>query len=288
MAGSGADLVHGRVQFLDEGQGPVLLLLHGLGGNWQSWQANIAGLTRRHRVITPDLPGFGGSAPYQGAVTMARYADTSVELLDVLGIESAIFVGNSMGGLLSIEAAVRHPDRVTAILLTCSGGIPLTTMRHRAVLIPGGLALNTMLGLGPIRRAALTNRFVRHAIAARIVHQPQRIQPTHLLEALEGVGARGFGKALRAGLRYDARRRASHLRCPTLIVWGRHDRLLPVWMGQQLHDHIGHSDFVVWEDTGHCPMLEHPERFNELLDAFAQQYGNSSGRSDSQAPPSSG
>jgi pimeloyl-ACP methyl ester carboxylesterase len=281
-------LDHGRVRFVDEGHGPVLLLLHGLGGNWQNWQANMAGLALRHRVIMPDLPGFGGSAPYPGAVTMARYADTIVELLDVLGIESCIFVGNSMGGLLSIEAAVRHPDRVTAILLACSGGIPLTTLRHRMALIPGSLALNAILGPRPIRRAALKNRLVRHAIAARIVHQPKRIQPVHLLEALDGVGARGFGKALRAGLRYDARHRASHLRCPTLIVWGRHDRLLPIWMGQQLHDHIGHSDFVVWEDTGHCPMIEHPERFNELLEAFAQQNGNSSGRSDSQAPPSGG
>jgi 2-hydroxy-6-oxonona-2,4-dienedioate hydrolase len=93
---------------------------------------------------------------------------------------------------------------------------------------------------------------------------------------------------LRAGLRYDARPRAQQVRCPTLIVWGRHDRLLPVWMGQQLHHLIGHSDFVVWEDTGHCPMVEHPERFNGLLETFAQQYGDSSGRSGSEAPPSGG
>lgn len=283
-----AKLVHGRVRFVDEGQGPVLLLLHGLGGNRQSWQANIEGLARRHRVIAPDLPGFGGSEPYRGTPSMSRYADTIVDFLDTLGVGSAVFVGNSMGGLLSIEAAVRHPDRVSATLLACSGGIPLTTLRHRAVLIPGSLMLNTMLRRRPIRRAALARPLVRHAIAARIVHEPRRIEAANLVEALDGVGARGFGTVLRAGRRYDARRRAAYVRCPTLILWGRHDSLLPVWMGQQLHHHIGHSDFVLWEDSGHCPMIEHPERFNELLEAFVQRHGDGSGRSGSEAPSSGG
>jgi pimeloyl-ACP methyl ester carboxylesterase len=276
------------VRFVDEGHGPVLLLLHGLGGNWQNWQANIACLARRHRVIALDLPGFGGSEPYRGTASMSRFADTIVELLDTLGVGSAIFVGNSMGGLLSIEAAARHPDRVSATVLACSGGIPLTTLRHRAVLIPGSLMLNTLLRQRSIRRAALAQPLVRHAIAAHIVHEPRRIEAANLVEALNGVGTRGFGTVLRAGRCYDARRRAPYVRCPTLILWGRHDRLLPLWMGQQLHHHIGHSDFVVWEDSGHCPMIEHPDRFNELVEVFAQRCGNSFGRSDSEALPSGG
>jgi pimeloyl-ACP methyl ester carboxylesterase len=276
------------MRFVDEGRGPVLLLLHGLGGNWQNWQANIAGLAQRHRVVAPDLPGFGGSDSYRGAVSMSRYADTVVEFLDALGIGSAFFVGNSMGGLLSIEAAARHPERVKALLLACSGGIPLTTVRHRFVLRPGVLGLNAILRRAPIRRAALSNSVVRQAIAARIMHRPQRIRAGHLAAALDGLGAPGLGTVLRAGLRYDARLHAPRLRCPTLIVWGRHDRLLPVWMGEQLHHHIADSDFVVWDDTGHCPMIEQPHRFNELLETFARRCCTNSGRSDSEGPPSGG
>jgi hypothetical protein len=107
-----ANLSHGPIQFVDEGHGPALLLIHGLGGNWQNWQANLDGLARCYRVIAPDLPGFGRSEPYRGDVTMTRYADTIVEFLDVLGIEQITFVGNSMGGLLSIEAAVRPPPPI--------------------------------------------------------------------------------------------------------------------------------------------------------------------------------
>ena len=282
-------LTHGPIRYIDEGDGPVVLLLHGLGGNWQNWQANIAALARRYRVIAPDLPGFGGSAPYPDSVSMTRYAGTMIELLDALAIESATFVGNSMGGLLSIEAAVRYRDRVTALLLVCSGGIPLTTIRHRAVLLPGGLALNTMLRHNRIRRAALARPAVRHAIAARIVHQPQRIDSGHLVEALDGLGAGAFSAVLRAGLRYDARPHAPKVKCPTLILWGRHDRLLPLSMGEQLHRLIENSDFEVWDDAGHCPMIEQPQRFNELVAAFAGRHGHrTSGRSDGEAPSSGG
>ena len=268
-----AQLGHGTVRFVDRGAGAVLLLVHGLGGNWQNWLANVDGLAARYRVIAPDLPGFGASQRYRGAVTMTRYADTLIELLDVLGVEAATFVGNSMGGLLSIEAAVRHPGRVRAALLVCSGGIPLTTLRHRAVLLPGSLALNTALRRPEIRRAALSQPMVRRAIAARIVHQPHHIDVAHLRDALDGLGAQGFQTALRAGLRYDAHTRAPQVRCPTLILWGRRDRLLPLWMGEQLHSLIEHSSLAVWDDTGHCPMMEQPQRFNTLVDAFARLHG---------------
>jgi pimeloyl-ACP methyl ester carboxylesterase len=125
-----------HIEYVDQGSGPVLLLVHGLGGNLQSWLANIPTLSARHRVIALDLPGFGRSDPLTAGVTMASYADVAIELLDRLGVASATFVGNSMGGLLTIEAAARHPDRVDAAVLACSGGIPLTTWRHRLVILP--------------------------------------------------------------------------------------------------------------------------------------------------------
>src|SRR5262245_28162199 len=244
-----AELGHGRMRFVDDGDGPALLLIHGLGANWQNWQANLPGLACRYRVIAPDLPGFGASPPYPGAVSMTRYADTLVELLDALGIESAAFVGNSMGGLLCIEAAVRHPGRVQVTVLVCSAGIPLATLRHRVLLHPAALGLNAVLRHNQIRHAALQRPRLRHAIAARIVHQPRHIDAGDLIAALDGLGTPEFGTVLRAALRYDARPRAPRLRCPTLIVWGRHDRLLPVWMGHQLHDLITDSHLVIWEGT---------------------------------------
>ena len=203
---------------------------------------------------------------------MARYADTLVEVLDELGIDQATFVGNSMGGLLSIEAALRHPDRVTATMLVCSGGIPLTTLRHRFVLRPGALALNAALRHKRIRHVALHRPRVRQVIAARIVHRPHRVDARYLSEALDGIGARAFGPVLRAALRYDARPHAPRLNRPTLIVWGRHDLLIDYHDADLFEQLIPHSRKVVFEDTGHMAMLEQPERFNELLAGFLDEH----------------
>ncbi|MDT5011837.1 MAG: hypothetical protein QOH57_3454 [Mycobacterium sp.] len=257
-----------HIEYVDQGSGPALVLVHGLGGNLQSWLANIGTLSARHRVIALDLPGFGRSDPLAADATMASYADATIGLLDKLGVASATFVGNSMGGLLTIEAAARHPERVDAAVLACSGGIPLTTWRHRLVVLPVGRALNRALHHRPVRRSVLRHSTTRRAIAAGIIHDTRRVDPSRLIPALDGLGASNFGPTLQAALRYDARASAPHVRCPTLILWGRHDRLLPLRMGTQLNDLIAGSELVVWDDAGHCPMIEHPERFDALVADF--------------------
>jgi pimeloyl-ACP methyl ester carboxylesterase len=261
-------LRHGRVRFVELGDGPPLVLLHGLGGNWRNWQANLPALAQRHRVIALDLPGFGGSEPYPGAVTVARYVDTVVELLDQLQIPRATFVGNSMGGLLTIETAVRHPDRVNAAILVCSGGIPLTSLRHRLVTIPQARAVNRVLRLRLSRRAVNQSHLVRLLLGGQIFHDPGTIPPDLLAVALNGLGAPGFGPALAAAAGYDARLRAPAVGCPTLQLWGRQDPLLPLAMGEELHRRIPGSRLEVWDETGHCPMLENPARFDELVTTF--------------------
>jgi pimeloyl-ACP methyl ester carboxylesterase len=262
-------LSHGRVRAVDAGDGPPLVLLHGLGGRWSNWAANIPALAQRHRVIAPDLPGFGRSGPYGGAVTMERYTDTIVELLDLLGVGRATFVGNSMGGLLTIETAVRHPDRVGAAVLVASGGIPLTSRHHRLIAIPQARAANRLLGRPMSRRAVRSSPRMRRLLARQLVHDPAKVPPRLLASALRGLGAPGFPAALDAADLYDARLRAPAVACPTLILWGQEDRLLPVAMGAELERLIPGSRLVVWEDTGHCPMLEDPPRFDALLAEFA-------------------
>jgi pimeloyl-ACP methyl ester carboxylesterase len=257
-----------HIEYVDQGSGPAVVLVHGLGGNLQSWLANIPTLSARHRVIALDLPGFGRSEPMTSGVTMASYADAAVKLLDRLDVASATFVGNSMGGLLTIEAAARHPDRVDAAVLACSGGIPLTTWRHRLVILPVGRALNRTLRHPAFRHSVLRHSATRRAIAAGIIYDTRKVEAARLIPALDGLGTPNFGATLHAALRYDARASAPLVRCPTLILWGRHDRLLPVCMGTQLHELIPGSELVVWDDAGHCPMIEHPERFDSLVASF--------------------
>jgi len=266
-------LRHGRVRLVDLGDGPPLILLHGLGGAWRNWQANIPALAKRHRVIALDLPGFGASEPYAGAVTVQRYVDTVIDVLDQLNIEQATFVGNSMGGLLTIETAVRHPDRVSSAVLVCSGGIPLTSRRHRLLTIPQARAANRLLRLRLPRCAVNRSPGIRRLIGGQIFHDPASIPSDLLAVALNGLGAPGFGPAFAAAAGYDARLRAPSMTCPTLLLWGREDPLLPLAMGEELHRLIPGSRLEVWDEIGHCPMLEDPARFDELVTTFAASHG---------------
>lgn len=271
MTGHDRHLSSETVRVVDIGSGPALVLLHGLGGTWRNWQANLPGLSREHRVIALDLPGFGRSPRYIGPVTMERYVDTVIELLDELDVPSATFVGNSMGGLLTIEAAVRHPRRVRAVVLACSGGIPLTSLRQRLFTIPQARAINQLLQVGLVRRAIKVSPLARNLIGGRILHAPGTIPPDVLSAALRGLGAPGFGPAMAAAAHYDARIRAPQITCPTLVLWGREDRLLPVDMATELHDLIPGSRLIVWDGIGHCPMLEAPDRFDAVVSAFTSE-----------------
>ena len=264
-------LSHGHVRVVDVGSGPALVLLHGLGGNWRNWAANISVLSQSHRVVALDLPGFGCSEPYTGAVTIERYVDTVVELLDRLGIERTTFVGNSLGGLLTIETAARHPDRVGAAILVGSGGIPMTSLRHRLIAIPQARAVNYLLRRPRARRAVARGDRARRLIAGMVFHDPRTIPEDLVADALNGLGAPAFRAVFDAGQSYDARVRAPHVACPTLVLWGREDRLLPVAMGEELHRLIPDSRLVVWNATGHCPMIENPARFHDLVTAFSAE-----------------
>lgn len=259
---------HGWLSYVEAGEGPAMLLVHGLGGNWQNWLTNVETLASRHRVIALDLPGIGRSEPFRGKVSMARYVDVLFELLDKRGVETATLIGNSMGGLLTIEAAAQRPERVDAAILACSAGVPLTHRRYSSALIPFALGLNETFQRGRPRRAVLATPLLRRKIAARMLHAPDDLDQDHLIELLGGLGAAGFGAALRAGAHHDARAQARQMRCPTLVLAGGRDRLLPPWMASQLHDLIPNSTLVVWDDTGHCPMIEHPARFNALVSEF--------------------
>ncbi len=265
-------LSHGLVRVVVLGTGPPLLLIHGLGGTWRNWEANIRPLAANHRVITLDLPGFGMSAPYVGTVSVHRYVDTIVELLDDLSVDRAVLVGNSLGGLLTIETTARHPERVAAVVLVDSGGIPLTSLKERLWTLPGSHLLNRLLRRDRIRRAVGSSQGLRNIISKQIFHDPSKI-PLDLLPGLvQGLGAPGFSAALAAGHTYDARQRAPQITCPAMVLWGREDPLLPVSMGHELHNLIPQSHFEVWERTGHCPMLEDAHRFNALVSAFVQDH----------------
>jgi pimeloyl-ACP methyl ester carboxylesterase len=268
--------VQGRpVNVLDIGEGPPLVFLHGLAGCWQNWLENIAPLAVDHRVIAIDFPGFGESPMPERPISVSGYARTVIEVLNALGVERATIVGNSMGGFVGCEMAIRFPRRIERLVLVAGAGLSLRHMRHeRKTGARARLENLLFFGLGRLARhtdVVVRSRRLRRGLLLLIVAHPERLSGPLIAEQAHGAGTPGFDDALDAMTAYPIRDRLGEIACPTLIVWGEEDRLVPVRDASEFEWLILDARRIVYPDTGHMVMLERPERFNADLREFIEE-----------------
>ena len=268
--------VDGRALNLVElGSGPPLLFVHGLGGRWQNWLETLPDLARDHRVVAVDLPGFGASQMPAGAVSVAGYARTLDAVCAQLSIDAAAVVGNSMGGFIAAELAIAHPRRVERLVLVSAAGLHIAELRLERALDRLGRAERAFARYGGFV-AARSTAFARRARLRRIVlagvaAHPELLPWPLVAEQVGGAGRPGFMPALRSMAGYPLRDRLAQIACPTLVVWGARDRLVPVRDADAFERLIPDARKVVYPDTGHVPMLERPARFNADLRAFLER-----------------
>lgn len=265
--------VKGRpVNVIDVGEGPAVVLLHGLSGCWQNWLESILPLAADHRVIAIDLPGFGESPMPDATISVSGYARIVAELLEALGVERATIVGNSMGGFVGCEMAIRFPARVERLVLVAAAGLSLRHMRHERKRGLRARAENlSFFALGRLARhtdIVVRSRRLRRGLLLLVVAHPERLPGPLILEQAHGAGKPGFDAALDAMTAYPIRDRLGEIGCPTLIVWGGEDRLVPVRDASEFEWLIPDARRLIYADTGHMVMLERPERFNADLRAF--------------------
>jgi len=267
------------INVVDIGEGPsTLVFLHGLSGCWQNWLQTIPALARDHRVIVIDFPGFGQSEMPGEAISIPGYARMVDELFRALGIGSATIVGNSMGGFVGVDLAIRFPDRVDRLVLVAAAGL---SMEHMLNERNQGLRprVENFLFFGLGRLAAHFDIVVRSPTLRRgllllVVAHPEQLPAPLVLEQVNGAGKPGFHDALAAMVGYPIRDRLGEIRCPALIVWGELDRLVPLRDAAEFEWLIRDARKLVYEDTGHMVMLERPERFNADLRAFVDSDGS--------------
>jgi pimeloyl-ACP methyl ester carboxylesterase len=265
--------VDGRmVNVIDLGSGPPIVFVHGLSGSWQNWLEQLPVFARNHRVVTFDLPGFGASEMPAQAISIASYARFVDALYDALGIDSAAVVGNSMGGFIGAELAIGFPARVERLVLVSAAGLTVEHQRDEralAVLRTVDKRLAAYAGWLGTRSDALTRRpRARRMIFGIVAHRPELLPAPLIAEQIRGSGKPGFVPALDALTSYPIRDRLPEIACPTLIVWGTGDRLVPVRDADEFARLIPNARKVVWPQTGHVAMLERPAAFNGLLAAF--------------------
>lgn len=253
--------------------GVPMLFVHGLSGSWQNFLENLPFFAAHHRVVAVDLPGFGATPLGQGPVTIPGYAQLLLQLLDVLAIPSVCLVANSMGGFIALELAESEPERVASLVLVSPAGLDARAMRRDRIL--GGLRrAERLLVWGgtqvALRADAVARRArLRRATMQMAVRHPGRLSSALMAEQIrQGSGKPGFVAALDALTDHDIEDHLGDIRCPTLLVWGREDRLVHVRYATRLVSAIPGARCILLDDTGHMAMLERPGRFNADVAAF--------------------
>jgi len=265
---------------IDIGPGPdagpavgTIVWVHGLSGSWQNWLENLPFFARTHRCVAMDLPGFGASEMPAEKITIGGYAEAVDELLKVLGVSRAVVVGNSMGGFVGAEMAIRYGGTwVDRLVLVSAAGLSIEHQRNErllGVLRRGSGLLALSAGWLASKSDELARRpRSRRALFSIVAAHPEKLAAPLVAEQLRGSGKPGFVDALDALTDYPIRDRLPEITAPTLVVWGTDDALVPVRDAWEFGSLIEGSRVVVYEDTGHVAMLERPVAFNALVEEF--------------------
>jgi pimeloyl-ACP methyl ester carboxylesterase len=264
--------LHGhRIVYRTAGDGPPLLLLHGITSNAATWKDVIPKLAETHTVIAPDLLGHGQSAKPVGDYSLGAYASGVRDLLGLLGVENTTVVGHSLGGGVAMQFAYLFPEMCNRLVLVASGGLGReVSFLLRAASLPGAELVLPLICAAPIREAG-------NAIGRMM--ETVRLRPTtDIREMWRGFISLGSDESRRAfvhtlrtivdlgGQRVSATDRlylAQHL--PTLIVWGAKDPVIPAAHGVAAAEAIPGSRFEMFEKAGHFPHRDEPERFTQVL-----------------------
>ncbi len=259
-----------RLWYETAGQGPPLVLLHGLGSSGEDWYLQTSDFSPYYRVITPDLRGHGRTGWDGPALSLAveNMAADVARLLDQLEASPAHVVGLSMGGLVALSLALDHPDHVRSLVLVNTGA----RIRPRGQRLLRGLQRLVALFLhGPQAMARV--------IAQGLFPEPHQVWlRQEAIVRLGQVRPRAYLAALWAVLRFDARHRLSEIRCPTLVVAGAQDDTIGPEPPRQLAAGIRGARLEVIPRSRHATPVDQPDMFNQLVLAFLREVSDDASR----------
>jgi 4,5:9,10-diseco-3-hydroxy-5,9,17-trioxoandrosta-1(10),2-diene-4-oate hydrolase len=266
-----------RVRYVVEGEGPAVVMVHGLGASLAIWGDNIRSLAKNHRVYALDMPGYGMSDKSKDlAYNAIAGGYFIVWFMDTLGIRSATLIGNSAGGLMSAIAAVTYPHRVEKLALVSSAGLGRS--------IAWFIRLASLPGLGEFLH--LHNVGSTRHLMKGIFHEPRSVSEDLMQELMHvrnlGDAKRAALESIRSGVNLWGLKkkmmmlpRLKDFMKPMLIVWGQEDTVIPVSHAYQAAKALPHSNLHIIPRCGHWPQLEKPRQFNhaalDFLNAASHQ-----------------
>jgi pimeloyl-ACP methyl ester carboxylesterase len=266
--------IHGNdVAYLCAGEGPVLLLLHGIAGSSETWVPAMRLLQRDYTVLAPDFLGHGSSAKPPGDYSLGNHAAGIRDFLDILGVDRATLIGQSYGGGVAMQFAYQFPERCERLVLVDAGGLGReVSWLLRLVTLPGAEYVLPVVFSAPVRDwgeaiiGFLQDRGIRYARAteiwrsfASLTEPANRGAFVRTMRAVIDPGGQAVSATDRLYLAADM---------PTLIVWGDKDKIIPVSHAHQAHEAMPNSRLEIIEGVGHFPHVEEPFRFVEVLVDF--------------------
>ncbi len=260
-----------KICYVDEGEGErTLLLIHGNSAGIHHWEPLMDRLSRRYRCIALDLPGWGDSDKPRIDYTIPFYGETVVQFLDKIGMGSVDVIANSMGGHVTMEIALRFPQRIHRLILVDPAGVWGRLGKWVALALSPFLHENIFQKLGP----SWQQYFIRNRIffdsSSPLCSELVEKQMSLLRSKEYPAFAYTLTNSLQHLLKYGLKNEMSEILHPTLIIWGRQDRLIPWLFGWQASWRIPNAQIKIFNRCGHVPMLEIPDRFANAVVSFLE------------------
>jgi pimeloyl-ACP methyl ester carboxylesterase len=266
--------LHGdRIAYRDAGEGHALLLIHGMAGSSATWRAIIPQLSKKYRVIAPDLLGHGMSAKPRGDYSLGAFAVFLRDLLDELGVNRTTVIGQSLGGGIAMQFVHQHRDYCERLALIGSGGLgPDLSPMLRILSAPGAELVLPVVAPQPVLR--LGNKLGSWLTSAGI-QAPRAGEMWNAYSSLADARTRrAFLRTLRSVVDYRGQAVSAltklHVAAelPTVLIWGDRDRIIPVAHAYAAHDALEGSRLEVLDGIGHFPHVEAPAAVADILENF--------------------
>jgi pimeloyl-ACP methyl ester carboxylesterase len=245
-----------QLHYRETGQGPPVILLHGLGGDGSRWTSTTAALADDFRVIALDQIGFGESDKPLVSYNHGLLAEFLVEFMRTIDVPKASIVGHSMGAFVGTYVAVHHSDKLDRLVLVDGGSLEQPPRPAHLVRIQNGTTLAETREYFELMfrdKTRVTDQLVRD-------NYMRRLRASYTITRMQESRANRIG--------FVSKEQAATIKAPTLVLWGKHDELLPVGDGELLKRVIPNSRLVVLQKSGHIPQVEQPGEFNKSLHDF--------------------
>jgi pimeloyl-ACP methyl ester carboxylesterase len=270
--------LHGHnVSYRVAGEGPTLVLVHGIAGSSEQWEPAMRALAERFHVVAPDMLGHGRSAKPRGDYSLGAYASGIRDLLIAIGRPRATVVGHSLGGGVAMQFAYQFPERCERLVLVSSGGLGNEVhLLLRAATLPGAELVLPLIAHARLRAAGEAVGAALRRLGLRA--GPDVAELARSYGSLSDAEARAaFLHTLRAVIDPTGQRVSATDRLylaadmPALIVWGRRDPIIPATHAGAAHRGMPGSRLVLLDDAGHFPQLDDPIGFAALLGEFMDE-----------------